>query len=81
MVYLVNFSLAYSSDPDSVKIQQQTSTTLLTDFLVMLIPFFIVNGVLTGSWIVDQVVWYNDTENLGLRISTIPIEDGIYAYS
>jgi lycopene cyclase domain-containing protein len=47
----------------------------------MLIPFFIVNGVLTGSWIDNQVVWYNDAENLGIRIGTIPVEDSIYAYS
>ena len=48
-------------------------------FLVLLIPFFIVNGFLTGSWINEQVVWYNDAENLGIRIGTVPIEDSVYA--
>jgi lycopene cyclase domain-containing protein len=38
-----------------------------------------VNGFLTGSWIHEQVVWYNNAENLGLRIGTVPIEDSIYA--
>ncbi len=47
-------------------------------YLVILIPFFIINGVLTGSWIPDQVVWYNDAENLGLRLGTIPVEDPFY---
>ncbi len=48
-------------------------------FLILLVPFFIVNGFLTGSWIHEQVVWYNDAENLGIRIGTVPIEDSIYA--
>lgn len=50
-------------------------------FLVILIPFFIVNGILTGSFIHDEVVWYNDNENLGIRLFTIPIEDAFYAFS
>jgi lycopene cyclase domain-containing protein len=47
----------------------------------MLIPFFIVNGILTGSFIENEVVWYNNSENLGIRLFTIPIEDTIYALS
>tara|TARA_R110002072_G_scaffold300390_1_gene477709 strand:+ start:4173 stop:4868 length:696 start_codon:yes stop_codon:yes gene_type:complete len=50
-------------------------------FLVVLIPFYIVNGLLTGSWIDDEVVWYNDLHNLNIRVGTIPIEDSIYALS
>jgi len=48
---------------------------------VMLIPFFIVNGILTGSFIENEVVWYNNSENLGVRLLTIPIEDTIYAFT
>lgn len=47
-------------------------------FMFILIPFFIVNGILTGSWIDDPVVWYNDNENMGLRLGTIPVEDIFY---
>jgi lycopene cyclase domain-containing protein len=47
-------------------------------FLFVLIPFFIVNGILTGSFIPGEVVWYNNAENLSLRIGTIPVEDVFY---
>jgi lycopene cyclase domain-containing protein len=47
-------------------------------YLFILIPFFMVNGILTGSGIDQPVVWYNDDENLGLRIGTIPVEDAFY---
>lgn len=50
-------------------------------FLIILIPFFIVNGILTGSMIDAPIVWYNDDENLGIRLATIPIEDIGYAFS
>jgi lycopene cyclase domain-containing protein len=40
-----------------------------------LIPFLIINGILTAI----PVVIYNNDENLGKRIYTIPIEDTVYA--
>lgn len=44
-------------------------------YAVHLIPFFIVNGVLTSY----PVVLYNNQENLGIRIGSVPVEDSIYS--
>jgi len=50
-------------------------------FLIILVPFFIVNGILTGSFIEDEVVWYNAGEITGFRIFTVPAEDLAYGFS
>ena len=47
-------------------------------YLVTLLPFFIVNGILTGSFIPGEVVFYDDSQNLGIRLGTIPVEDMVY---
>ncbi len=44
-------------------------------YAVSLIPFYIVNGLLTSI----PVVLYNDNENLGFRVGTIPFEDHFYS--
>lgn len=46
-------------------------------YLVSLIPFYIVNGILTSV----PVVIYNDAENMGVRIGSIPFEDHFYLMS
>lgn len=46
-------------------------------FFVSLLPFYIVNGILTSI----PIVMYNDAENMALRIGTIPFEDHFYSMS
>ena len=50
-------------------------------FIVIYIPFFFVNSALTGSYSDNPVVFYNDAENLGIRIGTMPLEDSFYCFS
>ncbi|WP_417444484.1 lycopene cyclase domain-containing protein [Joostella sp.] len=53
----------------------------LLSFLIILIPFYIVNSWLTGSFTDEPIVYYNDMENLGIRVGTIPVEDFFYCFS
>jgi lycopene cyclase domain-containing protein len=50
-------------------------------FPVILIPFLIINGILTGSFIPGEVVWYNREEITGIWIITVPVEDFAYGFS
>ncbi|WP_207511976.1 lycopene cyclase domain-containing protein [Longitalea luteola] len=51
----------------------------LTIYPLLLIPFLIVNGLLTGTGLEQPVVWYNNAENVSIRVLTIPVEDFVYA--
>ena len=44
-------------------------------YVVHLVPFLLVNGVLTYL----PIVWYNNSYNLGRRIVSIPVEDTMYS--
>lgn len=50
------------------------AASFLVSYAIMLVPFLIVNGFLTAI----PVVQYNDAENLGIRMYTIPFEDTFY---
>lgn len=60
-------------------------------WIILLIPFYISNGILTGIdftqyplWnihpeqVADQIVWYNNAHNLGIRIWSVPLDDFFY---
>ena len=47
-------------------------------WLLLLIPFFVVNGLLTGTGLQNPVVWYNNSQTLHFRLLTIPFEDIFY---
>ena len=49
-------------------------------WLVSLIPFFIVNGLLTGMFTTSPVVMYSNEGIMGIRIGSIPLEDAFYLW-
>lgn len=44
-------------------------------YLIHLLPFVIINGILTAL----PVVSYNNLYNSGIRLGTIPVEDLVYS--
>lgn len=64
-------------------IQQQKAKLIVSiyrTFLVSIIPFFIVNGILTGVLTDEPIVMYDNLQNTMIRIVTIPIEDFVYCF-
>ncbi len=52
----------------------------ITTFIIITIPFVIVNGALTGLFYNQTIVWYNPSHIIGIYLFTIPIEDIIYSF-
>lgn len=53
---------------------------LMATYIVTLLPFFLMNGILTGTWIPEEIVWYSATGFSGWRAGTIPLEDFLYSF-
>lgn len=54
--------------------QEKILKNFLPAYAIAIVPFLLVNGVLTAN----PVVVYNNSENLAFRITTIPVEDIFY---
>lgn len=50
-------------------------------FVVSLVPFLLVNGILTGAATSEPIVWYNAAERLPFSMLTIPVEDVLYSFT
>lgn len=50
-------------------------------FCILMLGFFPVNGVLTGTGLESPIVNYHTSEILNIRLLTIPIEDMVYGYT
>jgi lycopene cyclase domain-containing protein len=86
IIILLLFVIAFNSDKtytmvNSVLLILLLSTALLDSTLIILVPFFIVDAILTGTFIEEEVVWYNNSEITGFRLLTVPVEDIGYAFS
>ena len=90
IVLFVNFTKAYTTVDFSLFAllmlyalfsKSKILNTFYITFLLVLIPFFIVNGLLTGSFIHQEVVWYNNGKNMLNKVGTIPYENCFYAFS
>lgn len=49
-------------------------------WIVSIIPFYLVNGALTGAFTNEAIVVYAPSEFTGIRWGTIPIDDAVYLY-
>ncbi|MBO6517921.1 MAG: lycopene cyclase domain-containing protein [Bacteroidia bacterium] len=78
---LVACGLAAALSLTAAFLKPSWSGKFLRMYIVIWIPFLIVNGILTGAVTKNPVVGYNAQEIIGLRIHTIPVEDSIYNFS
>ena len=55
-------------------------TLFYRSFAVILLPFLIIDGALTGWFTQEPIVLYHPHEYLGIRLGAAPLEDAIYGF-
>ncbi len=53
-------------------------TKFYFSYLIVWIPFLLVDGVLTGGYSAEPIVIYHLEEFMNIRITSVPLEDSIY---
>jgi lycopene cyclase domain-containing protein len=57
-----------------LKLRPRYMGKFYTAFLLLLIPLLMAQSLLTGTFIDEPVIHYDDAQNLGIRLGTIPLE-------
>ena len=77
----INFLVLFVTIVVVYKFSFELLRRYLAFFPVLSIPFIIINGILTGTGIDQEVFKYSDEAITGIRILTFPLEDLFYAFS
>ena len=64
----------------TLKLKPKWLNRLYTSLIILILPFMVVNGILTGTGINEEVVWYNAEHFMGFRLLTVPVEDFFYGF-